>query len=63
AEDGMTMVMVTHEMAFARDASSRIVFMADGDVSAVGPPKEVLAAETTNERLRTFLARFRASHF
>ncbi|RWI80305.1 MAG: amino acid ABC transporter ATP-binding protein, partial [Mesorhizobium sp.] len=63
AEDGMTMVMVTHEMAFARDASSRIVFMADGSVSAVGPPKEVLAAETTNERLRTFLARFRASHF
>ncbi|TGR94230.1 amino acid ABC transporter ATP-binding protein, partial [Mesorhizobium sp. M2E.F.Ca.ET.209.01.1.1] len=35
AEDGMTMVMVTHEMAFARDASSRIVFMADGGVSAV----------------------------
>ncbi|TPN78574.1 amino acid ABC transporter ATP-binding protein [Mesorhizobium sp. CU2] len=63
AEDGMTMVMVTHEMAFARDASTRIVFMADGGVSAVGPPKEVLAAETTNERLRTFLARFRASHF
>ncbi|WP_192259275.1 amino acid ABC transporter ATP-binding protein [Mesorhizobium caraganae] len=63
AEDGMTMVMVTHEMAFARDASSRIVFMADGGVSAVGPPKEILAQETTNERLRTFLARFRASHF
>ena len=36
---------------------------ADGGVSAVGPPKEILAAETTNERLRTFLARFRASHF
>ncbi|TGW04945.1 amino acid ABC transporter ATP-binding protein, partial [Mesorhizobium sp. M2D.F.Ca.ET.145.01.1.1] len=63
AEDGMTMLMVTHEMAFARDASSRIVFMADGGVSAIGPPKEILAAETTNERLRTFLARFRASHF
>jgi polar amino acid transport system ATP-binding protein len=63
AEDGMTMLMVTHEMAFARDASSRIVFMADGGVSAVGPPKEILAAETSNERLRTFLARFRASHF
>jgi len=63
AEDGMTMLMVTHEMAFARDASSRIVFMADGCVNAVGPPKEILAAETTNERLRTFLARFRASHF
>ncbi|WP_292679719.1 ATP-binding cassette domain-containing protein, partial [Mesorhizobium sp.] len=37
AEDGMTMVMVTHEMAFARDASSRIIFMADGGVSAAGP--------------------------
>jgi polar amino acid transport system ATP-binding protein len=63
AEDGMTMVMVTHEMAFARDASSRIVFMADGGVSAVGPPKDILAQETTNERLRSFLARFRASQF
>ncbi|ESY81839.1 arginine ABC transporter ATP-binding protein [Mesorhizobium sp. LNHC221B00] len=63
AEDGMTMLMVTHEMAFARDASSRIVFMADGGVGAVGPPKEILAADTANERLRTFLARFRASHF
>jgi polar amino acid transport system ATP-binding protein len=63
AEDGMTMVMVTHEMAFARDASSRIVFMADGGVSAAGPPAEILAADTDNERLRTFLARFRASHF
>ncbi|TIP58967.1 MAG: amino acid ABC transporter ATP-binding protein, partial [Mesorhizobium sp.] len=41
AEDGMTMVMVTHEMAFARDASSRIIFMADGGVSAAGPPAEV----------------------
>ena len=63
AEDGMTMVMVTHEMAFARDASSRIIFMADGGVSAAGPPAEILAADTDNERLRTFLARFRASHF
>ena len=63
AEDGMTMLMVTHEMAFARDASSRIVFMADGGVSAVSPPKELIAAKTSNERLRTFLARFRASHF
>ncbi|TPM88611.1 amino acid ABC transporter ATP-binding protein [Mesorhizobium sp. B2-1-5] len=63
AEDGMTMVMVTHEMAFARDASSRIVFMADGGVGAVGPPKEILAADAENERLRNFLARFRASHF
>ena len=63
AEDGMTMLMVTHEMAFARDASSRIIFMADGGVSAAGPPAEILGAEIDNERLRSFLARFRASHF
>ncbi|RWK42093.1 amino acid ABC transporter ATP-binding protein [Mesorhizobium sp.] len=63
AEDGMTMVMVTHEMAFARDASSRIIFMADGGVSAAGPPAEILGTEIDNERLRSFLARFRASHF
>ncbi|CCV04892.1 glutamine transporter subunit; ATP-binding component of ABC superfamily [Mesorhizobium metallidurans STM 2683] len=63
AEDGMTMLMVTHEMAFARDASSRIVFMADGSVSAAGPPAEILGTEIDNERLRNFLARFRASHF
>ena len=63
AEEGMTMLVVTHEMAFARDVSSRIVFMADGGVSAVGPPAEILAAEASNERLRSFLARFRASHF
>jgi glycine betaine/proline transport system ATP-binding protein len=63
AEDGMSMVMVTHEMAFARDASSRIIFMADGGVSAAGPPAEILGTEIDNERLRSFLARFRASHF
>jgi polar amino acid transport system ATP-binding protein len=63
AEDGMTMLMVTHEIAFARDASQRIVFMADGVIAAEGPPAELLAAASGNERLATFLSRFRASHF
>ena len=64
AEDGMTMLMVTHEMAFARDASSRIVFMADGGVSAVGPPTRSWRRETsTTSACAAFLARFRASHF
>ncbi|WP_102959389.1 amino acid ABC transporter ATP-binding protein [Mangrovicella endophytica] len=63
AAEGMTMLMVTHEIAFARDASHRIVFMADGKVAAAGPPSEVLAAASHNQRLGAFLARFRASHF
>jgi polar amino acid transport system ATP-binding protein len=58
AMDGMTMLMVTHEIAFARDASHRIVFMADGLVSAEGPPNALMAEVATNERLRTFLSRF-----
>jgi polar amino acid transport system ATP-binding protein len=63
AVDGMTMLMVTHEIAFARDASDRIVFIADGKVQAEGPPAEILAGADRNERLGNFLARFRASNF
>jgi len=63
AAEGMTMLMVTHEIAFARDASHRIVFMADGRVNASGPPAELLAAAADNPRLDAFLARFRASNF
>ena len=61
AEEGMTMLMVTHEIAFARDASNRIVFMDDGKVSAEGPPNELMAQAGANERLDAFLARFRTS--
>ena len=63
AAEGMTMLMVTHEIAFARDASNRIVFMADGKVNATGSPAELLATAQENPRLDAFLARFRASHF
>jgi polar amino acid transport system ATP-binding protein len=63
AEEGMTMLMVTHEIAFARDASQRIVFMDEGVIAASGPPRELLAQSAENPRLDSFLSRFRASHF
>ena len=62
AQEGMTMLMVTHEIAFARDASDRIVFMDDGRVAAEGPPAELLAKADENDRLKAFLSRFRTAH-
>ncbi|MDO3702757.1 amino acid ABC transporter ATP-binding protein [Micromonospora sp. C28SCA-DRY-2] len=56
AEDGMTMMVVTHEMAFARDVADRVVFMDGGVVVEQGPPQEVLGAPR-HERTRSFLAR------
>ena len=56
AKDGMTMILVTHEMVFARDVSNHVVFMDDGRVAVEGPPREVFGSQT-NERLRSFLAR------
>lgn len=57
AEEGMTMIVVTHEMAFARDVSDRVVFMDGGRIAVEGPPADVLR-DSPNERLRAFLARF-----
>ncbi|WP_405433452.1 amino acid ABC transporter ATP-binding protein [Micromonospora sp. NBC_00617] len=56
AEDGMTMMVVTHEMAFARDVADRVVFMDGGVVVEQGPPQEVLGTPK-HERTRAFLAR------
>ncbi len=53
AETKMTMVIVTHEMKFARDVSDRIIFMADGLIEADGSPEAVLDGD--NEKLRAFL--------
>jgi polar amino acid transport system ATP-binding protein len=53
---------VTHEIGFARDASKRIVFMADGVIGAEGPPSQIFAPDQPNERLRSFLGRFSAAH-
>ena len=59
AQNGMTMLVVTHEMAFARDVSTHVVFMADGIICEEGKPEEVLAAPK-QQRTRAFLSRFMA---
>ncbi|MGC0363848.1 polar amino acid transport system ATP-binding protein [Rhodococcus sp. 27YEA15] len=60
AENGQTMIVVTHEMAFARKIASRIVFMDNGSVVEQGAPDEVLAS--TNPRLRGFLDAQQTAH-
>nr|WP_240540042.1 ATP-binding cassette domain-containing protein [Salinarimonas soli] len=55
AEEGRTMIVVTHEMGFARDVSSRVVFLHKGMIEEEGPPSEVLA-RPRSERLQGFLA-------
>ncbi|MEV4600831.1 amino acid ABC transporter ATP-binding protein [Amycolatopsis sp. NPDC049253] len=56
AREGMTMVVVTHEMAFAAEAADEVVFLADGAVVETGPPETVLK-NPEHERTRQFLAR------
>ena len=56
ARAGMTMIVVTHEMGFAREVSDRVVFMDDGLVVEAGPPQQVLV-DPREERTRTFLRR------
>jgi polar amino acid transport system ATP-binding protein len=61
ARDGMTMIVVTHEMTFARDVATRILFMDGGRIQVQGTPREVLAA-TGHDRLKAFLARIEMKH-
>ena len=56
AKEGMTMVVVTHEMGFAREVSNRVMFLADGVVAEEGTPAEVFGAPKC-ERLQNFLAK------
>ena len=56
ARDGMTMVVVTHEMGFAREVGSRVLFMADGKVLEEGPPAE-LFGNPQHPRLKDFLSK------
>ena len=58
ANEGMTMLVVTHEMAFARDVSDRVVFMADGVICEQGTSDEVFG-NPQKQQTRDFLARFR----
>ena len=56
AKEGMTMVVVTHEMGFAREVGDRVVFMDEGRKVVEGTPEEIFG-NTENERLKSFLAK------
>lgn len=56
AQDNMTMVVVTHEMGFAKEVATRVLFMADGKQVEEGTPKEIFE-EAKSERLQSFLAK------
>lgn len=56
ANDGMTMIVVTHEMEFAREVSDRVIFMADGYIVEEGKPEEIFT-KPRHQRTKTFLAR------
>ena len=58
AQEGMTMLVVTHEMAFARDVSNRVVYMNEGVICEEGAPEDVFGNPQKQET-RNFLARFR----
>jgi len=56
ADEGMTMIVVTHEMVFAREVSRRVVFMEGGRIQVEGSADTVLR-NPTHERLKAFLSR------
>ena len=56
AEDGMTMVVVTHEMGFAREVASRVLFMADGNILEENTPDQ-FSTNPQNQRLKDFLSK------
>jgi polar amino acid transport system ATP-binding protein len=53
--EGMTMVLVTHEIAFAREVSSRVAFFDAGKIAEIGPPRQVIDSPK-NERTQQFLS-------
>lgn len=57
ADEGLTMVIVTHEMAFARDVSSRVIFIDQGVIAEESSPEEIFSAPK-NQRTKAFLSRF-----
>ena len=56
ADDGMTMAIVTHEMGFAKEVASRVLFMADGIVMEEGTPEKIFGAPES-PRLQDFLSK------
>ncbi|MFP5406348.1 MAG: amino acid ABC transporter ATP-binding protein, partial [Gammaproteobacteria bacterium] len=61
AEDGMTMLCVTHEMGFARSVADRVIFMAEGRIIEQAPPREFFE-HPRNEKTRAFLGQILQSH-
>jgi polar amino acid transport system ATP-binding protein len=61
AEDGMTMLCVTHEMGFARSVADRVIFMADGRIVEQAPPQQFFA-NPEHPKLRAFLGQILSSH-
>jgi polar amino acid transport system ATP-binding protein len=61
AADGMTMIVVTHEMSFAREVADTVVFMDGGVVVESGPPTEVIG-NPQHQRTKAFLSRLRSEH-
>jgi len=57
ADEGMTMIIVTHHMGFARELADRVIFMESGNFLAQGTPEEVFSKGQDNERIRSFLNR------
>ncbi len=58
AAEKMTMIIVTHEMEFARELSDRIIFMEDGKIQAEGTPEQIFASD--NGRIRDFIGKFKS---
>ena len=58
AEEGMTMICVTHEMSFARDVSDRVAFFHDGVMEEIGSPSQIFG-DPQSEHTRKFLAKVR----
>ena len=56
AEEGMTMIVVTHEMNFAKEVANRVMFLDDGVIAEQGDPKEIFD-NPQSERLKSFLSK------
>jgi polar amino acid transport system ATP-binding protein len=57
AKQGLTMIVVTHEISFAREAADRVVFMDDGKIVEMGKPEDVIS-NPQHSRTQAFLSRF-----
>ena len=60
AKTGLTMVIVTHEMGFARDVSDQVIFMSDGVITEQGTPQEIFN-NPQEEKTKKFLRNFRSN--